>query len=80
MGVNAVMLSSAVRALHDGSLKSTVMTTSINFVATAIFAYLLFRGFITTWWVVVFIFLVYCTEGKVNWNGRWCENKTRIDD
>ena len=34
MGVNAVMLSSAVRALHaDDSLKSTVMTTSINFVS-----------------------------------------------
>ena len=69
MGVNAVMLSSAVRALHaDGSLKSTVMTTSVNFVATAIFAYLLFgEDLSTTWWVgAVFIFfgVYFVQKGK----------------
>ena len=69
MGVNAVMLSSAVRALHaDGSLKSTVMTTSVNFVATAIFAYLLFGEDLSmTWWVgAAFIFfgVYFVQKGK----------------
>ena len=70
MTVNGIMLSSMVRALHsDGSLKSTVITTSVNFVATAIFAYLLFSEDLSmTWWVgAFFIFLgvYFVQKGKV---------------
>ena len=70
MSVNGIMFSSMVRALHsDGSLKSTVMTTSVNFIATAIFAYLLFDEKLSImWWAgAFFIFLgvYFVQKGKV---------------
>ena len=84
MTVNGIMLSSMVRALHsDVSLKSTVMTTSVNFLATAIFAYLLFNEHLSiTWWIgAFFIFLgvYFVQKGKTVNNDVSDEKKKKTD-
>ena len=65
--------------LHaDGSLKSTVMITSINFVVKQLFFFTtccLARIYLRRGGLALFIFGVYFVQKGKSWNGRWCETK-----